>query len=104
MAGSTIANLNVRLTASTNQFDASMSGAGGKLATVRAAFDRATNAAAAYEGMANSVGELKLAGADTLRSFQTTLAVADPNCGSSPTTPTCRWRWRSGANTLPRHG
>jgi tape measure domain-containing protein len=74
--GTSIANLNVRLTANINQFAAGMGGAGRLLNGVRAGFDRATNSAAAYEGMAKSVGELKLAGADTVASLQTTFAVA----------------------------
>jgi tape measure domain-containing protein len=72
----TIAALNVRLLASTKQFDDRMSFAGQALGTVRTAFNRATDAGAAYEGMANSVGGLKLAGAETLQSLQTTFAVA----------------------------
>ncbi|HEV2294096.1 MAG TPA: tape measure protein [Tepidisphaeraceae bacterium] len=73
---SNIAKLNVQLTATSNQFDAKMSGAGKTLASVRAGFDRATNAASAYQGMTSSIGALKLAGADTLRSFRTTMGVA----------------------------
>lgn len=72
----TIATLSVKLTANTTAFGAGMSSAAGQLTGLRGAYDRLTNSARAYESMQQSVGGLKLAGAETLGALQTTFAVA----------------------------
>ena len=53
-----------------------MSTAAKTLGGVRGAYARATDSAAAYEGMARNVGQVKLAGSETLTALQTTMAVA----------------------------
>ncbi|MGC4031483.1 MAG: tape measure protein [Tepidisphaeraceae bacterium] len=71
-----IAKLNVALTANTSGFTAGMSMAARTLSVVQSAYAKATDQAAAYDRMQGSIGQLKLAGAETLTSLQTVLAVA----------------------------
>ena len=71
-----IAKLNVALTANTSGFTAGMSMAARTLGVVQSAYAKATDQAAAYDRMQASVGQAKLAGAETIQSLQTTFAVA----------------------------
>lgn len=73
---STIAGIAVNLSANISAFASGMTSAGGMIGGIRSAFDRATDSAKAYKNLTGSIGELKLAGRDTVSSLQTTFAVA----------------------------
>ena len=73
---STIAGIAVNLSANISAFAGSMSSAAGTIGTIRGAFDRATDSAAAYKSLTTSIPQLKLAGSETVASVQTAMAVA----------------------------
>jgi hypothetical protein len=72
----TIARLNVMLTATAGAFTSTMKGAGQTLSGVESAFVKVTDSALAWKSLSSNMGELKLAGRDTIQALQTTFAVA----------------------------
>lgn len=66
----------VKLTADTGGFDSKLVRSAGLVGTFTSKFNRATDSARAWKSLTSSMGTFKLAGAETLQSFQTTLAVA----------------------------
>lgn len=72
----TISNLNVMLTANIGGFASGMTTASKTLGGVRSAFTQATSSAATYESLLGSMGQLKVAGADTIQSLRGVLSAA----------------------------
>jgi tape measure domain-containing protein len=68
--------MSVGITGTANGLAATFAAAAGSVSIASAAFNRLTNSTAAYSRMSKSAGELKLAGADTIASLQTTMAFA----------------------------
>lgn len=71
-----ISTLNVQLTANISRFASGMGIAARTLGAIRTQYAKATDSAAAYDRMAESIGEVKLAGGETIAAMRNTLAVA----------------------------
>jgi hypothetical protein len=71
-----IANLSVKLSANISSFTANMTAAATKTAAVSKSFSRALDTGKAWNNFSANLKGFKLAGSDTLRELQTTLAVA----------------------------